>query len=468
MRLMIGWTSSFLALSVSALAAKAQAEDPAPLQGYLQEAITSNQALQAQHQSVLAAAAALAAARRSHYPRLSLNARYTVAEGGRELEFPVGDLLNPVYQTLNQLTANSPQPSQFPSIDNQQIALLREREQDSRLSLSAPLYAPQIGADVQIRRAQLQGREAEREVYARQLLREVKVTYYSLGQARAAVGILESSRISLLENERVAQSLIDAGKATRDRLLRAQAERLAIDSRLSAARQDERQALRYLNLLRNRELLSDAEFMEPATPPAAIGEPQARAELRALDAGIAQARGGEALVNASYRPTLALAADSGIQGEDYRFGNGAEVSTASLVLSWNLFDFGTRQARLSAAQAEVGRLEAQRADLAQQLALAHAFARDQLATRSEQTLTAEARLLAAAESFRIAERKRDAGQLSQIEFLDAERAQTEARLAQAIARYDWHRAAAELEYASASAPLPALTRPTPNPARSLP
>ena len=38
-------------------------------------------------------------------PDISMNARYTVARGGRIIEFPVGDLLNPVYITLNMLTA---------------------------------------------------------------------------------------------------------------------------------------------------------------------------------------------------------------------------------------------------------------------------------------------------------------------------------------------------------------------------
>ena len=75
---------------------------------------------------------------------------------------------------------------------------------------------------------------------------------------------------------------------------------------------------------------------------------------------------------------------------------------------------------------------------------------------AEQALrTAEARIAAAEEGFRIAERKRDAGQLSQIEFLDAERAQSEARLGLAIARSSLQSARAEQEYSRAAYPLPA-------------
>ena len=69
--------------------------------------------------------------------------------------------------------------------------------------------------------------------------------------------------------------------------------------------------------------------------------------------------------------------------------------------------------------------------------------------------SASARQDAADESFRISSRKRDAGQLSQVEFFDAERAQTDARLNLVIARQAALSRAAELEYATAAYPLPA-------------
>ncbi|MGQ3058597.1 MAG: TolC family protein, partial [Nevskia sp.] len=66
---------------------------------------------------------------------------------------------------------------------------------------------------------------------------------------------------------------------------------------------------------------------------------------------------------------------------------------------------------------------------------------------------AEARVAAAEEGFRIAENKRDAGQSSPIEFLDAERARTEARLGRVIARSALQIARAEQEYTRARFPL---------------
>lgn len=427
-----------------------------PLDTYLEEALESNAALRAQDLAVEAAVQGLRAARARHLPSLSLIARYTVASGGRTVEIPVGDALNPVYQTLNQLTAGSPNPAQFPQIGNQRIEFLREHEQDTRLSLTAPLYAPQIDAEVRIRAAQLDGSAAQREAFARTLVRDAKSAYYQLAQAGAGVSILEASRSALAEDRRVAGVLVDNGKATRDRLLRAEAELLAVEQRLRAAQNSERQARRYLNLLRNRdeaETAPVAELTNAEVPTAPDSLP--RPELRGLDAQIEASAGARSLAAASYKPSLGLAADSGIQGESYRTDGESDVSTASLVLNWTLLDFGARRAAVASAEAHTESLRAQREDLARQLTLARQAAEDDLRTAQDALTTAQARQAAAEESFRIVERKRDAGQALAIEFLDAERALTEARLGFSIARYALLRAAAEREYAAAAYPLPA-------------
>ena len=67
-----------------------------------------------------------------------------------------------------------------------------------------------------------------------------------------------------------------------------------------------------------------------------------------------------------------------------------------------------------------------------------------------------ARRAAAEESLRIAERKRDAGQLSQAEFIDAERSATAARMGLLLAGTEQRIAAAELEFTEARFPLPAV------------
>lgn len=442
-----------MALSMaSTVAPAAGAVQADPLSGFIGEALAHNAALSAQQSSVLARLEALREARAQRLPQLDLKARYSVADGGRTIDFPAGDLLNPVYATLNQLTNSQ----QFPTISNQSIDLLREKEQDTRLSLSAPLFAPQLGAAVDARSALYESEAAAHEALARTLVRDVKQASYTLAQARAGIEILEASERTLAENVRVSQALVDAGKATRDRRLRAEAERLAVVQRLDAARAQAQQAQRYLNFLRGQPLdtpveLSKSELLPAEAPASGRTRPELRQIEHAVDAAEAQRRAARA----GRWPTLAVVADYGIEGERYDFDREHDFSIASLVLNWSVFDFGLRSARQAQAAAETASLRARREDLRQKLALAEQAAREDLAVAMRAVDSADARRAAADESFRISSRKRDEGQLSQVEFFDAERTLTDARLNQVIARQGALSRAAELEYTTAAYPLPA-------------
>ena len=98
---------------------------------YINTGLENNIALQRKYDSLEISLLALRASRGLFYPDLSFNARYSVAEGGRMIDFPVGDLLNPVYQTLNELT----QRQQFPAVTNMQFPVSRPTEQETKLSL---------------------------------------------------------------------------------------------------------------------------------------------------------------------------------------------------------------------------------------------------------------------------------------------------------------------------------------------
>ncbi|HSW11552.1 MAG TPA: TolC family protein [Solimonas sp.] len=441
-----------LALSSGLPATPAVTPPADPLAAYIDQALAHNAALNAQQLSVEARLQALREARAQRLPQLDLKARYSVADGGRTIDFPAGDLLNPVYSTLNQLTGSQ----QFPQIENQSIALLREKEQDTRLSLSAPLFAPQLGAAIDAQSSLYESETAAHEALARSLVRDVKQAAYTLAQARAGIAILESSERTLAENVRVSQALVDAGKATRDRRLRAEAERLAVVQRLDAARAQASQAQRYLNFLRGQPLDtpvpdSGAGLVIPATEASGRTRPELRQIEHAVDAAEAKRRAARA----GRWPTLALGADYGVQGEEYEFDREHDFSVASLVLNWSVFDFGLRAAQQAQARAERDSLRARRKDLQQKLVLAEQAAREELAVSLRAIDSADARRSAADESFRISSRKRDEGQLSQVEFFDAERTLTDASLGQVIARQAALSRAAELEYTTAAYPLPA-------------
>ncbi|HEY1077290.1 MAG TPA: TolC family protein, partial [Fontimonas sp.] len=182
-------------------------------------------------------------------------------------------------------------------------------------------------------------------------------------------------------------------------------------------------------------------------------------ELRQLDQAIGASEAARRAALAGQLPTLAFAADYGIQGVDYDVGRDDDFSTVSLVLNWTLWDFGARANRRRQAEAETDQLRAERRDLQHKLAIAQWSAAESLQLALRSIEAAEARVAAAEEVFRIAERKRAAASLSQVEFIDAQRSQTEARLNLAIARCEALDRAAELELANASYPLNGEPRP---------
>lgn len=196
---------------------------------YVAEGLRSNLALQSEALEVEKAAQALAAARARFLPEVSLQARYTRAEGGREFDLPFGAALNPVYSTLNDLLAAQGQAPQFPRVSDVTVQFLREREQDTRIAVRQPLYAPAIPAAVRAQRALLDASSFNRMAIARALRRDITIAYVDWLKARSSVDIVAASEALLRENVRVNQSLFGNGKITEDQVLRAQAELLAVE-----------------------------------------------------------------------------------------------------------------------------------------------------------------------------------------------------------------------------------------------
>jgi len=124
------------------------------------------------------------------------------------------------------------------------------------------------------------------------------------------------------------------------------------------------------------------------------------------------------------------------------------------VLNWTLFDGGARSAAVAQARIASRRAENERAAATQQVELEVQRALDHLRTARVSLDAATTRAAAARAAFRIASRKRDAGMLSQVEFLDARNALTTAELNLNWTRFDLLQRDAELDHALASGTLP--------------
>jgi outer membrane protein TolC len=438
----------------------------------VREALESNLSLEQERIALRQAEAALAKARGQHLPKLDVEARYSRAEGGRTIDFPVGDLLNPAYRTLNDLT----QSQQFPQVDNQEIAFLRSREQETTLQLRQPVFNPGIVYGTRARRHQRDAQDAALASVRRELVRDVKVAYYRYRTAQARVDILEAARDLVRENRRTNERLLRAAKVTKDAVYRAEVEVLRVQQQIDDARAGVDQARRYLNVLRNRpadtpipEAETDVEaFIDQRTAALRrqLGRPllsarsgasladsgtswaARRPELARLSAAVAASEAQRRAAQTAYLPTVSLAVDAGIQGETYGVTGEKPFVLGSVVLRWNLFDGFGDQREVERRRLETDRLRTRRADVKQQIGLEVQQALDRVQVAHQSLQTAAARVTAARESFRLTARRYEEGRANQVEYTDARTTLTEAELNRTVTRYDFLIRLARLTYAA--------------------
>lgn len=436
---------------------------PAPLDGLVDEALRSNLALAGQSIEVDRAAARLAEARSRFLPRIDLAAHFTVADGGRTIDVPIGDLLNGAYVTLNQYLVSQGLPPRFGSVANQSIPLLRETEQETKLRLTQPLYAPAISRGARAARDGLAAREAQRRSYQRQIRSEVQEAYFRHTQAAAGVSIYASALELVEESLRINLALASQDKVTADVVLRARVESATVRQQLADAVKGRDLARSYLNFLLNRPLatpvpeLAESAASDYSAVLAQVELPELettrREELGALNAARSAARSNAEAVAARRRPSLALAVESGIQGESYRTGSNARYSMGSLVFDWNLFDGAERRNVIAQARADERRVALQQEETRLQLDLQVQEARDEFLVARSALATASLRRDAAQEAYRLVTRREAVGLTNQVTVLDARTTLTSAELNFVSTRARLAIAAARLDRAATLSPL---------------
>lgn len=439
------------------------------LDGLVREVLATNLEVAGAEAGVAQRLAALDVARARYYPSLDLSVRYTRAEGGRQLEIPVGDLLNPVYSTLNDLLAAQGKPGNFPAIRNTSISVQREEEQQSALLLLQPIFDLRIPAARRAAESEHMAALGGLAALRGRLARETRQGYYrwlGLGQTVAILeATLELTRANLAVNE----SLFRNGKITQDLVYRAEADLLEVEQHALAATNAVVLAKAWVNLLRNQPFDRELQLVavqdddvariraqvaaETASPQLQVRPLQdtaiaRRPELRQLDSVIAAATAGQDAARAANYPTLGLAVDAGTQGASFGFDNDDLYVVASLVLRFNLFRGGADAATIREATSRLDELRAARA-LAEQRIRVEVLDTLQVFDVAQSSLkTSAKRAIAAEAGFRIAEKKRDLGQINQTEFIDARRALTDAQLNRNRIRFEALAALAAIEYAT--------------------
>ena len=425
------------------------------LENYIEYGLQNNLALKQKIFDLQKSNSVLDEARGMFFPSIGINARYSRAGGGRDISFPIGDIVNPIYGSLNYLLQQNVYPT---DIRNEVIPFLREREHETKISLVQPIFQPSIYYNYKIQDKMLEISKLEKNNYARSLVAEIKNAYFNFLKTKYVQQIYKNTIELLNENLRVNQSLFKNDKVTIDVVYRAKAEISDIEQKLFEASKNNELSSSYLNFILNRPLNSEIivdttsfsqqiNFDFEQTYQNALNN---REELKQLDLVSEVFGDKESIQISKYLPGISFAADYGFQGEKYHFDKDHDYWMASVVLQWNLFNGLRDYEQQKQAEIEGKKVETQIEELKKQIALQVMEAYKNYESAFKSIKSAQEMLKSLKASFRIVDKKYKEGITSYIEFLDARNKLTQSEIGEILAVYDFLQKEAELEKVSAA------------------
>jgi len=434
-----------LAAAVGVQAAAGQAGGD-PLGGYIREALTANATLRQERLGLEARESAVKEARGLFLPSVTLDTRYSEMQGGLDL----GDLVNPAYRALNELTGTA----QFPTDIDGRFPFAAE----TRVRLVQPVFHAGIVSNYRVQSRLKDMAAAGVRAAARQLAADVQLAYVDHACAARVVDVYRAMQTLVNENVRVARRLLENGKVTADAVHRAEADRLAVEQQLAEAEQQRDAAAGRFNLLLGRsldaeiELVPDSVLLAPLelTEEEAVASAlRAREELVQVQELVRVAEARQRAARSSYLPNVSIAIDYGVQGNRYRFDRDNDFATLSLVASWNLFNGLQDAARAEQAGIDADRARIQRGDVERQVELHARTAYEAVRVGEKAVDAANARAVAARRGYELVARRYEEGMVSTLELLDARTALTNAELNRVLTVHDLFARRVELERAAA-------------------
>lgn len=429
------------------------------LNQYISQALQSNIALQRQELSYAKSLEALKEAKANFLPALSLNARYSVARGGRAFEIPVGDLMNPVYSNLNLInqlnqstTPDYPTIGEYPQIENEQVNFLRETEQETYFRMVWPVLNTAILNNQKIQANLSETEKLSVDIYKRELIKEVKTAYFNYAKAKAAVDLFENTTDLVEENLRAANSLFENHKVTKDAVYAAQAQLKSVEQQLADAEKNAQVAAAYFNFLLNRDYsasIETAPIEDQAITLMSLDEARTQAfrsreEFQQLNHFLAASQDQVKMNKDALIPNLNLVVDYGVQGTNYALNADSDFAMGSLVMTWDLVDF-KRKHKVQQAQIAREEVSKQKEEAYQQISLQVVSSFYELEASRKSIEAAQAEVRSSRQAFRLVDKKYRQSQANQVEFVDARTRLTNAEQNLIIAQYDYQIQIAEYE-----------------------
>lgn len=422
-----------------------------PLDGYIEAGLKNNLVLQQKNIALDKALLALKVANGMFSPSLTLLGNYTTGDGGRSISFPVGDLLNPVYSTLNQVTGTD----NFPTIENVNQNFFPRDFYDVRARASMPILNTDLIYNRKIKAQQTLLQEAEVAVYKRELIRNIKVSYYNYLAAQQGVLIYKSALARAEEGKRVNESLLENGKGLPAYILRSQSELENTKAQLADAERQVENAQLYFNFLLNRDATAEILTEESVLnlDETTLNTIQNREDLLQLQTATHIQQDVQEMTRLFWMPRISGFIDLGAQGEQMKYNRNANYYLLGVQLEVPLFAGFTNRHKIAQSRLDVKSVDLTLQYTTRQLNLGLETSRNALLSAQQNYRSSQKQLEAAQSYQRLIEKGYKEGANTFIESVDARTQLTGAQLQLALNQYRVLIAMANLERETASFPL---------------
>ena len=264
--------------------------------------------------------------------------QYTLAAGGRTIDVPIGDLLNPVYGSLNELTNTM----MFPQVENASELLNPNNFYDVKVRLAYPLVNPAINLNKDVKSLQQDLAQQDIAIYKEELSQKIALAYFDVLSAKKAVAIYENARGLIQESLRVSKSLLANGKVNRTAVLRNEQEVKSIEADIRNAQRMVGNAAAYLNFLINQPVDTPVEVDKitapPGQEPSLVTDSGQRLELQKLNTAVEINARLVDLAETYRKPQVDAFVDLGMQDFDFNVDEGSFYAFGGLSFRMNLWD----------------------------------------------------------------------------------------------------------------------------------
>ena len=346
------------------------------LDAYLEQAFAQNLEIENAQLEIALQVNQIEQASKLWSPSIDADATYLLAKGGRKINFPIGDLFNPTYATLNQLTGQS----QFPTdLENVETQLTPNNFVDAQISLSKPLINSSIRYNEKIQRELLKMKEIDKDLVKEEITYQVKSAYFNYLKSLQGHEVIDEN-VELLNQILVFnRRLVQYDKATVEVISDVEYEIEQLRSQKALLEEQSDIAKSLFNLILNRplttEIMVDTSIMNtirfdlPDLDLAINTAMEERHEFRQIKMGQEINQIDIERIQKEAQPTVGASLGVGIQTEDFQFDDGGPLYTGAVSMSVNLFDGGLRKKRIDEIRVKQDQLALSNRRLQQQIEL---------------------------------------------------------------------------------------------------